>query len=221
MHRIDCEDALEQAFVQLKALDPELIGMMHDRAGPPPLRQRAPGFAGMVAIIVSQQVSVASARSIFARVSARFDPLEASAIADASEADLRQCGLSSPKIKCLRALCDAILHDKLDLATLGDMEADAAHDRLTQIKGIGPWTAHIFLLFCLGHPDAWPSGDLALQEGVRMALDLPERPNAKALEVISQRWHPWRGVAARLVWAYYGAVKSGTEFAAMAQAPDN
>jgi DNA-3-methyladenine glycosylase II len=87
------------------------------------------------------------------------------------------------------------------------MPADAAHEALCAIHGIGPWTADIYLLFCLGHPDAWPAGDLALQEAARLAFGLPARPNAKQINVLAEPWRPWRGVAARLLWAYYRAVK--------------
>src|SRR5208337_1998757 len=96
----------------------------------------------------------------------------------------------------------------LDLAGLAALEAEVAHDALVAVKGIGPWTADIFLLFCLGHPDAFPAGDLALQEAAKLALALEARPNAAELEEIAERWRPWRGVAARLLWAYYRAVKT-------------
>ncbi len=203
------EAALAQALEALRQLDPQPIEMMMKLSGTTPLRARAPGFAGLVGIVVSQQVSVASAKAIYARVEAQFPRVEARALHDASEADLRVCGLSAPKIRTLKALAAAHLLQGLDFEDLARQPAEAARDALTAIKGIGPWTAEIFLLFCAGHPDAWPAGDLALQEGVRLALALETRPDAKALEALSERWRPWRGAAARLVWAYYGAVKRG------------
>ena len=98
-------------------------------------------------------------------------------------------------------------HDNLDLVALGDLDAAQAHARLIAVNGIGPWTADLFLLFCLGHPDAFPSGDLALQEAARLAFGMKKRPDAQKLEKIAERWRPWRGVAARMLWAYYAVAK--------------
>ena len=161
----------------------------------------------MVSIIVSQQVSVASADAIFKRVEANLAPLSARRMLEADDAALRACGLSSPKMRALRALAQAVEHEGLDLAGLAALAAGAAHQALIAVKGVGPWTADIFLLFCLGHPDAFPSGDLALQEAARLALGLKTRPDARKLETIAERWRPVRGVAARLLWAYYHVAK--------------
>jgi DNA-3-methyladenine glycosylase II len=111
-------------------------------------------------------------------------------------------------MRTLRAIAAAIDAGTLDLSALAGLDAEAAHARLTAIKGIGPWTADVFLLFCLGHADAWPAGDLALQEAVRLALDLPARPNARELAAIGERWRPLRGVAAHCLWAYYGTARA-------------
>jgi DNA-3-methyladenine glycosylase II len=197
----------------LSAKDPELVERLLSVGGPPPLRRREPGFAGLAAIIVSQQVSVASASAIFGRLETRLAPLEAVRVAGATEEELRGCGLSTPKIRALRALAGAIAGSGLDLAGLATLDAEEAHDKLVAVKGIGPWTADVFLLFCLGHPDAFPAGDLALQEAAKLALRLRARPDAVRLERIAERWRPWRGVAARMLWAYYRGVKkrSGIE----------
>ncbi len=128
----------------------------------------------------------------------------------AGEDDLRGCGLSAPKIRTLRAIAQAVAENHVPLDALSAMPADEAHARLCTIKGIGPWTADIYLLFCLGHPDAFPAGDLALQEAVRMGYALDARPTTKELDAISARWRPWRGAAAKLLWAYYGALKRGS-----------
>ena len=201
------EAALAAALDRLEAADPEVVGAMRAAAGMPPLRRRAPGLDGLVAIIVSQQVSVASARAIEARVARHLAPLCADTIRAADDDRLRLCGLSAPKMRTLRALAEAIATGGLDLDALAVMPPEEAHDRLVAVKGIGPWTADIFLLFCLGHPDAWPAGDLALQEAARLALGLKKRPDAKKLEKIAERWRPLRAVAARLLWAYYAACK--------------
>ena len=205
---IDGEAAIDEALAALLALDPEVIAHLHALGGRPPLRLRAPGFEGLVWIIISQQVSVASADAIGARVKAGVVPLEASRLLELDDAALRACGLSGPKMRTLRALSAAIVQGGLALQALGSLLPDEAHAQLTAVKGIGPWTADIFLLFCLGHPDAWPAGDLALQEAARLALKLDVRPDAAGLEAIGERWRPWRGVAARLLWSYYRVAKS-------------
>lgn len=203
--RILSEAHLATAIEALRDADPDAIGHMLTLAGMPPLRQRPAGLPGLAWIVISQQVSTASAAAIHARLQARFPDIHAAALLEANDEDLRGCGLSAPKMRTLRALANAIDGGGLDLDALALMDADAARDALTCVKGIGPWTADIYLLFCLGHPDVWPAGDLALQEGARMALRLRARPDAKRLEKIGERWRPWRAAAARLLWAYYGA----------------
>ena len=116
---------------------------------------------------------------------------------------LKRLGLSAPKIKSIREIGKAVAKGHIDLTAVGNMEADAAHAALTALHGVGPWTADIYLLFCLGHADAFPAGDLAVQESARIALNLRKRPDAKALTKIAEAWRPWRGVAAHLLWAYY------------------
>jgi DNA-3-methyladenine glycosylase II len=199
---------LAAAAEDLRQKDPEFVERLVAVGGPPPLRRREPGFAGLAAIIVSQQVSVASASAIFGRLEQRLTPLDATRLAAATDEDLRGCGLSSPKIRALRTAAQAIAEGRLDLGALSALDAGDAHRALVAVKGIGPWTADIFLLFCLGHPDAFPSGDLALQEAAKLALALKTRPDAARLERIAERWRPWRGVAARMLWAYYRAVKT-------------
>jgi DNA-3-methyladenine glycosylase II len=201
------EAALNLGVEGLRAKHPEFVGRLIEIGGLPPLRRREPGFGGLAAIIVSQQVSTASANAIFARLEARIVPLEAAELAKASDDGLRACGLSAPKIRGLRSLAAAVV-EGLDLAGLSELDAEEAHNALIAVKGIGPWTADIFLLFCLAHPDAFPAGDLALQEAARLALDLKRRPDAARLERIAERWRPWRGIAARLLWSYYRGVKT-------------
>jgi DNA-3-methyladenine glycosylase II len=202
------EATLGSAAESLRTKDPDLIERLVAVGGPPPLRLREPGFAGLAAIIVSQQVSTASAKAILGRLEARIVPLDAAEFAQASEQDLRACGLSTAKIRALRALAAATLEGGLNLSGLAELDAEEAHRALVAVKGVGPWTADIFLLFCLGHPDAFPAGDLALQEAAKLALNLRRRPDADRLERIAERWRPWRGVAARMLWAYYRAIKT-------------
>lgn len=205
---IDGEEALAEASAALLELDSVTIGRLVEIGGPPPLRLREPGFSGLAAIIVSQQVSVASANAIFGRLEAALTPLSAATVLAAEEAVLRACGLSSPKMRAITAAARAVAHDGLDLAALAALPAADAHRALVAVKGIGPWTADIFLLFCVGHPDAFPAGDLALQEAARLALEHKKRPTHRELEKIAERWRPYRGVAARMLWAYYRVAKA-------------
>jgi DNA-3-methyladenine glycosylase II len=207
---LDSDEALDDALAQLLRIDPALEPL-RAVAGRPPLRKRQPGFEGLAMIVVSQQVSVASAAAIWKRVRARFEPMEPATILAATEDDLRACGLSAPKIRTMRAVAQAIHSGEVPLADLPGLPADEAHAHLVTMKGIGPWTADIYLLFCIGHPDAFPAGDLALQEAVKLGFGLDERPSAKALAEFAERWRPWRGAAAKLLWAYYSAMKRGAD----------
>jgi DNA-3-methyladenine glycosylase II len=204
---IENERILSEAAEALRTKDPEIVETLIAIGGPPPLRRREPGFAGLAAIIVSQQLSTASANAIFGRLESRVSPLEASRLAEATEEELRACGLSTLKIRALRSVAHAVADGGLDLAGLAGLDAEDAHQALVAVNGIGPWTADIFLLFCLGHPDAFPAGDLALQEAAKLALKLKRRPDAARLERIAERWRPWRGVAARMLWGYYRGMK--------------
>ncbi len=154
-------------------------------------------------MIVGQQLSVASANAIWGRLEARVQPFTATSLLAVPDAELRRAGLSAVKIATLRRLAEAIASGSLDLDALGEAPEAAIHERLTQIKGIGPWSADIYILFCLGRADAWSPGDLALQHAVRDALGLDDRPSSKSMVDIAEAWRPWRSVAARLLWSYY------------------
>ncbi|CAM5310114.1 DNA-3-methyladenine glycosylase II OS=Afipia felis OX=1035 GN=alkA PE=4 SV=1 [Afipia felis] len=197
---------LDAAIAALVAADPRLAGIARV-AGTPALRRREPGFAGLAAIVCGQQLSTHAAAAIWKRVSAAFDPFHHDLIRAARPTRLAQLGLSAAKIKTLKALARELAAERLDLDTLGQQEADLAHAALTALHGIGPWTADIYLLFCLGHGDAWPGGDLAVQEAMRIGLSLDARPTAKQAAILAERWRPWRGAAAHLWWAYYHVVK--------------
>lgn len=203
---IDCQEALDRALDALLRHDPSLQALLAV-AGRPAVRKREPGFEGLCAIVTGQQVSTASAAAIWSRVKARFDPLAPAVILAASDDDMRGCGLSTPKIKTMRAAAEAAASGSLPLDRLPELPADEAHAHLVTVKGIGPWTADIYLLFCIGHPDAFPAGDLALQEAVRVGYGLDARPDAAGLTAFAERWRPWRGAAAKLLWAYYSATR--------------
>jgi DNA-3-methyladenine glycosylase II len=203
---IHTEADLEAALARLIEADPRLKPVLA-LGGPPPLRRREAGFAGLCRIIVSQQLSTASAAAIWGRLEAAFDPFHPDKVRRARTATLARVGLSAPKIKTLKAIAAAAVKNELDFGALGELPADEAHAMLTAVHGIGPWTADIYLLTCLGHPDAWPAGDLALQEAARIAFALDARPTAKEMIPLAENWRPWRAVAARLLWTYYAAAK--------------
>jgi len=205
-HRIDTEADIAAGLGALVAADPRLAEVAAV-AGTLPLRRRPGGFAGIAGIVVSQQLSTASASAIWGRLAAAYDPFTPQSLIKARADRLARLGLSRSKIHALKAIARAIAGGVLDCEALPDMPADAAHRALCAVHGIGPWTADSYLLFCLGHPDAWPAGDLALQEAARLAFGLLARPNAKQITVLAEPWRPWRAVAARLLWAYYRAIK--------------
>jgi len=170
--------------------------------GPLPLRRVPDGFAGLFEKIVSQQVSVASARAIWGRVEAA-GLSTPQAVRDARDDDLRAVGLSRPKVKYARALAEA----DIDFPALRRAPDAQVIEVLTAVTGIGVWTAQVYGMFSLGRRDMFAPGDLALQESARLLFDLPARPAPKALEAMAQDWSPWRSVAARLLFTYYRIAK--------------
>jgi DNA-3-methyladenine glycosylase II len=200
------EADLDAGIAALLARDPRFADILAF-AGRPKLRYRAGGFAGLASIIVSQQLSVASAAAIWGRLSTAFKVFDHDAVRRARTTTLARVGLSAPKIRALKAIATAIHHGDIDLDALAEHPADEAHRRLTALHGVGPWTADIYLLVCLGHADAWPAGDLALQEAARLAFALPVRPSTKDMGPLAESWRPWRGVAALMLWTYYRAAK--------------
>ncbi|WP_037546366.1 DNA-3-methyladenine glycosylase family protein [Stappia stellulata] len=204
MQCIDTEADLSAGLARLLAIAPELAPVA-ERAGPLPLRRSSPDPKGLLRIVTAQQVSLASAAAIFSRLETLLDPFDPETLSKTEDAELAAAGLSRPKIATVRAVSEA-LGDGLDLAGLADLPGEEAHSRLVSIKGIGPWSADVFLLFCLGHPDIFPVGDLALREAVRHAFSLNVRPDQRETRVRAEAWRPCRGIAARLFWGYYRSV---------------
>jgi DNA-3-methyladenine glycosylase II len=203
---IETQADIAAAIKRLRRKCP-IVRRMHDAAGDPPLRRRAAGFEGLARIVVGQQLSVASASAIWERTAASVQPFGAAALLALPEEALRAAGLSRPKVKTLRAIAAAVAAGGFDLEGLAPLSDEAVHEVLTALPGIGPWTADVFLMFCLGRSDAFAAGDLALQVAAQWAFGLDERPNAAALLAMAERWRPHRGTAARLLWAYYKVVK--------------
>lgn len=205
LRTIETDADIADGLAALGKSDPRLAPVI-ERAGPVPLRRSAPGFEGLAKIIVAQQISKAAAESIWTRFDDHLDSVSPQAVIGATEDGLRACGLSRPKVRTLRAIAGAC-RDGFDLDQLASLPADDAIKAMTALHGVGPWTAEVYLLFCLGHADIFPAGDLALMVAVGDALGHEERPDEKSVRATAEVWSPWRGVAARLFWSYYAATR--------------
>ena len=201
MRLIETSADVAEGAAWLAAHDPRFAGLL-EQTGPLPLRLKPSGFHGLLEIIISQQVSVASARAIWGRMEAA-GMTDAGRVAQASEDDLRACGLSRQKIRYSLALASA----DINYGALRDLASDAVIARLIEVPGIGRWTAEVYAMFSLGRTDVFAPGDLALQEAARLLFDLDARPSERDFRAMSCAWAPWRAVAARLLWAYYAKAK--------------
>jgi DNA-3-methyladenine glycosylase II len=204
--RLDSAEVLHRHLAGLMRRDRRLEAVAA-RAGPFGIRKTEPGFAGMAQIICGQQLSVASAQAIWGRFAVLPGALEPQRYLALSEAAVRATGFSAGKFRTVRAVAEAIAAGGLDLAGVAALPAAAAVAALVRVKGIGPWTAEIYLMFCGGHPDIFPAGDLALQKAVAHALGLDGRLQIKELMEIAQAWAPHRHAAALLFWRYHAALR--------------
>ncbi|CAD7034677.1 DNA-3-methyladenine glycosylase 2 family protein [Pseudorhizobium endolithicum] len=198
----DAED-VGAGLTMLAAADPRLVPVIAV-AGPVPLRLMEPGFAGLAFIVVSQMISKASAAAIWNRICAA-GPATAEGYLLHDPDRIATFGLSRAKAATLHNLARLVADGDVDLHGLAQAEPEAAMAQLTALPGIGPWTAEVYLMFCGGHADVFPAGDVALQAAAAAAFGLPERPSARELSEVAAAWRPWRSVAARLLWAYYSA----------------
>uniref|UniRef100_UPI0040482FFD DNA-3-methyladenine glycosylase family protein n=1 Tax=Yoonia sp. TaxID=2212373 RepID=UPI0040482FFD len=192
---------IAQGAAWLAMAEPRFADIL-PRLTPLPLRRKPDGFAALMQAIMGQQVSVAAATAIWNRL-VEAGLTTPDAILDVSQDDLRSLGLSRQKAKYAQSLA----RSGLDFNGLRSVPDDAVIKALTAVNGIGAWTAQIYAMFSLGRADVFAPGDLALQEGARMIFDLPARPDAKQAATMAIAWSPWRSVAARIIWAYYGATK--------------
>jgi DNA-3-methyladenine glycosylase II len=196
---------IEEGLEALLLLDPRLADVAL-KTGPLPLRLSEPGFAGLAHIIVSQVVSRASADAIWRRIVEEAGEVTAQNYLAVATAEVPQFGLSRAKARTLHGAATTIAEGRLDLDVLNTLDEREAFARLTALKGIGPWTAQVYLMFCGGHADIFPSGDVALQAAVAQAFHMDARPSGKEVSEIASFWSPWRSVAARLFWAYYASM---------------
>ncbi|HZV20172.1 MAG TPA: DNA-3-methyladenine glycosylase 2 family protein [Hyphomicrobiales bacterium] len=177
--------------------------------GSVPIRWLDGGFRGLIWVVTGQQISVAAGRAIFGRLEAALGEITPETLARADDQVLKSAGFSKGKIRTLRGLQEAALNGGLDFAALHEKRAEEAISELSKIKGIGPWTAEVYLLFAAGHPDIFPAADVALQEAAKLAFRLEARPPTRTMRAMSDSWSPWRSSAARLLWAYYRMKKGG------------
>ncbi len=195
-------ETLHASAADLARRDSDLARVM-DAFGPPPLWQREPGFGTLVYIILEQQVSLASARAAYNRLAAAISPISPENFLTLDDASLKSIGFSRQKMGYGRILSRALLEGELDLERLAGLEDDAVRAELTKIKGIGRWTADIYLMEALLRPDIWPSGDLALAASVQRVKGLQALPGPAALHDLGESYRPWRAVAARMFWHHY------------------
>lgn len=205
MKRISTLEDVADSLDALCRIDPRLLAV-REKAGDVPLRLTEPGFASLVSVVVSQQVSRASADAILGRLTALAVPLTPETLLSAPDTLFREAGLSRPKQQALISVSQAVAGG-LDLGTLTELDAEEAIAAMVAVKGIGRWTAEVYLLSAAGHPDIFPARDVALQTSVGHALGISPRPGEKMLIQIAESWAPYRGVASRLFWAYYRFLK--------------
>jgi DNA-3-methyladenine glycosylase II len=196
------EASLHRAVAELAQRDTDLAQIV-ERHGSPPLWAREPGFATLVLLILEQQVSLASARAAFNRLEAAIGAVTPAGLLALSDEELRAVGFSRQKSGYARALADAIVAGRFDPEQLAALDDNGVRRSLTTLKGIGPWTAEIYLLMVLRRPDAWPVGDLALATAAQQVKRLAQRPTPADLLGLAEAWRPWRAVAARLLWHHY------------------
>ncbi|MFA9229219.1 MAG: DNA-3-methyladenine glycosylase [Microgenomates group bacterium] len=199
---IESLDCVAEGAQWLAAAEPRFAHAL-TLTGALPLRRQADGFSALLDAITGQQVSVASANAIWARLEAA-GLTQIHTIAAATDDDLRQVGLSRQKARYAKALALA----GIDFEGLRFQPNDVVISRLVAVPGIGNWTAEIYAMFALGRADVFAPGDLALQEAARLLFGLQDRPNERTLRAMAQAWSPWQSVAARILWAYYHVTKS-------------
>lgn len=204
--RLDTVEAIAGHIEALVALDPRL-GSVREFAGPVQPRITQPGFAGIAKVITGQQVSVASAAAIWGRFENLPGALDPVTYLGLTEEAVRAVGFSGGKFRTVRAIAEAMVARTLDFDHLETLPAEDAVRYLVAHKGIGPWTAEVYLMFCAGHPDVFPAGDLALLKAVQHGLGLDVRPTIKEMIGIAAGWAPHRSAAALLFWRYFAVMR--------------
>ena len=198
---IKSQECINEGASFLANIEPRFKSAL-EVTGELPLRLSPEGFERLLGAVISQQVSVAAANSIWKRlVKANLNGPRK--IMRADDAQLRAVGLSRQKVRYARALAES----KINFRSLRSMSSEEVINTLTQVSGIGVWTAEIYTMFSLARADVFAAGDLALQESARLLFELRERPSEREIRKMAEKWSPWRAVAARLLWAYYSYSK--------------
>jgi len=193
--------ALQEALAEIAARDADMA-RAHGEVGLPALRRRKPGFETLLRAIVAQQVSVAAAKAIWGRVATTVEPFGPEAFLEASDAALRAAGLSRQKIGYGRGLASDLVTGRVRLERIGRMSDEEAIAELVKIKGIGRWSAEVYLLFAHGRADMWPVDDVGLMAGMQRVKRLAARPGRTEMLELGEAWRPWRGAGALLLWHY-------------------
>ena len=193
---------IRDALDEVAARDDDLRAAL-DEFGYPAPRNRKPGFGTLINIIIGQQVSTHAAAAIRSRLEAAVDPLTPETFLAAGEETLRAVGFSGRKVEYGRGLAEAVLNGTLDTVRLAELDDDAVAKAITGIRGLGKWSADIYMLFALDRADAWPLGDLAIQVAAQKLKRMRKRPDRKRMETVARRWRPYRGVVALFLWHYY------------------
>jgi DNA-3-methyladenine glycosylase II len=201
-------ESLDLAAAALATRDPHLAAI-HRIHGPPPMWARRPGFPTLLRIVLEQQVSLISARAMFGRLKSNIEPFTAAGFIAVGEAPLRSLGVTRQKAHYCVQVAQAFTNG--DLEQIARMKDEDAHAALLRIKGVGPWTANIYLLMALRRPDIWPDGDIALASAYASLRKMNARPTFLELAKIAEAWRPYRSVAARMLWQYYLAERGGSK----------
>ncbi len=201
-------DDLAKAACELAEGD-RYLRLIYESHGVPPMWARQPGFATLLRIILEQQVSLISARAMFVRLKANINPFSPETFIDCGEAYLRSLGMTRQKAHYAIQVAESFSHGHLKL--ISRLSDEDAHARLTSIKGVGPWTANIYLLMALRRQDIWPDGDIALASAAMRIRKMKQRPSFIELSRMADRWRPYRSVAARMLWQFYLAERDGNK----------
>ncbi|UCH66498.1 MAG: DNA-3-methyladenine glycosylase 2 family protein [Ignavibacterium sp.] len=195
-------DRLKKAVVHLTKKDKDLARIFQSD-GVPPLWARRPGFNTLIKIILEQQVSLASAKAVYKRVTDSINPLSSEHIEELGDTYLRELGVTRQKSSYIINIAKALISGELDLKSFNKLDDDSVRENLMNIKGIGSWTADIYLLMALRRPDIWPSGDVAIEKTVRKFKRLRHNSTSKRISKVAEQWRPFRSVAARMLWHHY------------------
>jgi DNA-3-methyladenine glycosylase II len=206
MLTLESDDDIKTSVAGLLAIEPRFARIV-DSHGLPPLRRMDDGLESLLRIVTDQLISLKAGEAIWRRIEQELKPFEPTRISRMRETSLMKLGLSGAKARCFKSVAKAVTDRSFSFEGLHKLSDTEVLTTLMALKGIGPWTADIYLLSAMGRADAWPVGDLALQVGVQHLFEIPERPSPRHMASLAESWRPWRSVAARLLWSHYRGLK--------------